>query len=217
MARSSSVIAPVSQSLNGAETSRLGHVVRPLPASDCAADGHDRLALLFHFGTDGPPDRGLIHSHQPCRGAPDLSITRNLQVALANLGYSVGEFRRAAGNVHPADEYLQRSARRRRAPVLSWDQFNQVISRACSTPFLFGLYAMVPVTDLLTLDLHKPVVFTRCWVACVDPLNATFHAVETNQPVTVQPTDGRFVSASHLRGSSLDDGAYDASVHNADG
>ena len=160
---------------------------------------HDRCELLFRFSTEQWLDDSLIHSRKPWPEASALSVTRNLQFALSNLGFTVTEFRKRSGNQHPAAEYLQRSARRRRTPIVTWDQLNELIDNACSTSFLFCLYAIVPIPDLIGLDFSKPVTFDKCWVASLDPINGTFQDVEANGPVTVGPDDGRFLSGGHLR------------------
>ncbi len=160
---------------------------------------HDRCELMFRFSTEQWLDDSLIHSRKPWPEASALSVTLNLQLALSNLGYAVTEFRKRSGNRHPATEYLQRSARRRRQPIVTWDQLNELIDNACSTSFLFCLYAIVPIPDLIWLDLSKPVTFEKCWVASLDPINGTFHDVKANGPVTVGLDDGRFLSGGHLR------------------
>ena len=182
------------------------------PWEDAAADrddsrvtnlfaSHDHCELLFRFSTQRCVEDSLIHSRKPWPEASALAVTRNLQFALANLGYTVTEFRKRSNNTTTATEYLQRSARRRRLPVVSWDQLNGLIENACSTSFLFCLYAIVPITNVLGLDFSKPVTFEKCWVASLDPINGTFQAIEANGPVTVRPDDGRFLSGGHLRWS----------------
>lgn len=162
---------------------------------------HDRCELMFRFSTEQWLDDSLIHSRRPWPEAAELLVSRNLQFALTNLGYTVSQFRKAAGNTHPASEFLQRSARRRRAQIIAWEQVNELIENACSTSFLFVLYAIVPIPDLLALDLSKPVTLEKCWVASMDPINGTFHDVAANGSVTVAPADGKFLSGGHLRWS----------------
>lgn len=180
---------------------------------------HDRCELLFRFSVERWLDDSLIHSRKPWPEASALSVTRNLQFALSKLGYTVTEFRKRSGNQNPAAEYLQRSARRRRAPIVTWNQLNELIDNACSTSFLFCLYAIVPIPDLIGLDFSEPVTFDKCWVASLDPINGTFQDVEANGPVTVGPGDGRFLSGGHLRWSpeticALHTPFYHASVQN---
>lgn len=161
---------------------------------------HDHCELLFRFSTERWLDDALVYSHRPWPEAAELGVTPNLQFALANLGYTVTEFRKASGNRRPAERPLPRRARRR-APIVTYEQLAEIIDNACSTSFLFCLYAVVPIPDLIALDLAKPVTFETCWVATLDPLGGTFQDVPANGPVTVNPADGRFLSGGHLRWS----------------
>lgn len=162
---------------------------------------YDRCELLFRFNAERWLDDALVFSHRPWPETRELAITANLQFALNNLGYTIGEFRNASGNRHRAHSALPRNARRRRAPIISHEQLAEIIDNACSTSFLFCLYAIVPIPELIALDLSRPVTFEKCWVATMDPINGTFFDVPANGPVTVKPEDGRFLSGGHLRWS----------------
>jgi hypothetical protein len=180
---------------------------------------HDRCELLFRFSAEQWLDDSLVFSHRPWPDAAELAVTANLQFALNNLGYTVSQFRKASGNRHPADRPLSHHARRRRAPIIAPEQLAEIIDNACSTSFLFCLYAIVPIPDLIALDLGRPVTFEKCWVATMDPINGTFFDVPANGPVTVKPEDGRFLSGGHLRWSpenicGLHTPYYHASVRN---
>lgn len=163
--------------------------------------GHDRCELLFRFSAQRCLDDALVFSHRPWPEAAELAVTANLQFALTNLGYTVTQFREASGNRRPADRALPRHARRRRAPIIGYEQLAEIIDNACSTSFLFCLYANVPIPALIALDLSRPVTFEKCWVATLDPINGTFFDVPANGPVTVRSGDGRFLSGGHLRWS----------------
>lgn len=167
---------------------------------------HDRCEVLFCFSAERSPTDGLIRSNGILRGAPGLLITRALQFALCSLGYRVNEFRKASRNVNPAQEYLQRGARLRRTPILGWDQLNSLFDNTTSSGFVFCLHAVVPITDLIGLDLGKPVTLQGCRVATLDPLTAAFAHVEIDGPVTVRHREGRFLSGGHLRLSPLQAG-----------
>lgn len=160
---------------------------------------YDRCELLFRFSGEQWLDDSLIFSHRPWPDAAELAVTANLQFALHNLGYTVSQFRKASGNRHPADRPLSWHARLRRAPIIAHEQLAEIIDNACSTSFLFCLYAIVPIPELIALDLGRPVTFEKCWVATLDPVNGTFFDVPANGPVTVNPGDGRFLSGGHLR------------------
>ena len=180
---------------------------------------YDRCELLFRFSAEQWLDDSLVFSHRPWPDAAELAITANLQFALHNLGYTVSQFRKASGNRHPADRPLSHHARRRRAPIIAHEQLAEIIDNACSTSFLFCLYAIVPIPELIALDLARPVTFEKCWVATLDPINGTFFDVPANGPVTVNPGDGRFLCGGHLRWSpenicGLHTPYYHASVRN---
>lgn len=182
-------------------------------------DSHDRCELLFRFSTEPWLEDALVFSHRPWPAASELMITANLQAALANLGYTIEAFRKISGNRHRADRILPGSAHRRRAPIITPEQLTEVIDNACSTSFLFCFYAVVPVDDLIALDLERPVTFDRCWVATMDPINGTFFDVPAAGAVTVKPMDGRFLAGGHLRWSpehicGLHTPHYHARVHN---
>jgi hypothetical protein len=95
---------------------------------------YDRCELLFRFSAERWLDDALVFSHRPWPETSELAITANLQFALNNLGYTIGEFRKASGNRHPADRALPRHARRRRAPIISHEQLAEIIDNACSPP-----------------------------------------------------------------------------------
>jgi len=120
---------------------------------------HDRCELLFRFSAEQWLDDSLVFSHRPWPDAAELAVTANLQFALHNLGYTVSQFRKASGNRHPADRPLSHHARRRRAPIIAPEQLAAIIDNACSTSFLFCLYAIVPIPELIALDLAQPITF----------------------------------------------------------
>jgi hypothetical protein len=162
---------------------------------------HDRVELLFRFNTQTWLDDALIHSHKPWADFSDLAITDNLCFALSQLGFTLGDYRKASGNRNRADAALQRWFRRQRAPVVSMETLEELVENACSTSFLICLYAMVPIDQLFAIDLARPVTFEACHVATMDPINGTFFDVLAQGPVIVKPQDGRFLTGGHLNWS----------------
>jgi hypothetical protein len=71
---------------------------------------YDDCELLFRFSAERWLDDALVFSHRPWPETSELAITANLQFALNNLGYTIGEFRKASGNRHQAHSALPRSA-----------------------------------------------------------------------------------------------------------
>lgn len=58
---------------------------------------HDRVELLFRFNTQTWLDDALIHSHKPWADFSALAITDNLCFALSQLGFTLGDYRKASG------------------------------------------------------------------------------------------------------------------------
>lgn len=164
----------------------------------------ERVELLFRFNTQTWLDDALVHSRRPWADFSDLEITENLCFALAQLGCTLGEYRQASGNRNKADEQFRHRWRRQRAPIVSMEKLRELVENACSTSFLFCLYAIVPIDQLFTIDLARPVTFEACRLATLDPINGTFFDVAVEAPITVQPQDGRFLSGGHLRWSPDD-------------
>ena len=146
---------------------------------------YDYIELVWKIGRNEYLDDCLIYSHRPWPDAQEIQITENLQYALNVIGHTIGDFRASSGNKHAAYSRLPRS-RRRREPIVTLDHIKEAMDNACSTNFMFALYAIVPITDLIELDLSKPITFDKCWIATTDPINGTFHDVPAIGPVTLQ-------------------------------
>lgn len=160
---------------------------------------YDHVELVWKIGRHDYVDDCLIYSHRPWPDSDEIQITDNLQYALNVMGYTVGDFRKHTGNKHPAYSPLP-SARRRRQPIVTLDHIVEAIDNACSTNFMFAIYAIVPITDLIALDLTKPITFDKCWIATTDPMNGTFHDVPATGPVTLQDgPDGELRTGGHFR------------------
>lgn len=160
-------------------------------------ESYDYCELLFRFSRGRYVEDTLITSHKPWSDFGELAITPDLQFALNNLGYTVGQYRKASRNTHDAYQPLS-STHPRRDPIVSIPQLQELVDNACSQYFHFYLYAIVPLTDLMALDLDKPITFEKCWVATSDCINGTFHDVPSNGPVTVNTQDGTLISGGHM-------------------
>ncbi len=112
----------------------------------CVGDlfaSYDRCELLFRFSPHRWLDDSLLHSHRPWPEFAELAVTENLQFVLGNLGYTIGQYRKASGNSHKAYTALPSLARRRPAPIVSWEQVEELVDNACSTSFLVCLYPKI--------------------------------------------------------------------------
>lgn len=177
--------------------------------SDAAADAdqssvtdlftsYDYVELVWKIGFNEYLDDCLIYSHKPWPDANEIQITENLQFALNVMGYTVREFRDYANNQHPSYSRLP-PRRPHRERIVTLQHIQETMDNACSTSFMFALYAIVPITDLIALDLSKPITFEKCWIATTDPLNGTFHDVPCTGPVTLRDgIDGELRAAGQF-------------------
>lgn len=186
-------------------------------ATDLLAS-YDYCQLLFRFSQGPYIEDTMIVSHKPWSDYSELAITEDLQFALNNLGYTVGQFRTACSNTHEAYKPLK-ARRPHRQPIVTMDKLKEAIENACSQYFHIYLFAIIPITDLMALDISKPITFDKCWVATANCFSGTFHDVPADCPVTVNPGDGVLLSGGHMAYSPDDvcglyTPHYHARVHN---
>lgn len=143
----------------------------------------DYCEITFRLG--GEDD---VESQKKWADFDHLAINWSLQKALASLGYTIGDYRRMTGN-RTKSNGLGRVARRPQ-PLVTEDELRELVSEACSTHFNFVIYAMVPVQDLVTLDLTKPISLSNYSVASYDSMNGTFYDKSGRQAITIQPGEG---------------------------
>ena len=157
----------------------------------------DTCEILFQLTPTRCAEDNLIQSHRSWSEPSELAITSELQYALNQIGYTVSEFRKLARNKHEAYSPLA-ATRRRRDPIVDWPKLSSTIENACSSMFGFYLFAIAPLTDLIKLDLTKPITFSPCWLATMNPFSGTFHDEPCATPVTVSPTDGVLISGADV-------------------
>lgn len=160
-------------------------------------ESHDRCELLFALTPTAGLEDHLIYSHKAWSEPAELSISPDLQFALNQIGYSINEFRRMSGNQHEATEKL-RAKRPRRNPIVSQEKLTSIIANACSSMFNFYLFAIVPVTDLIKIDLRKPMTISPCWLATMNPLAGTFFEEPLDMPITIEPGDGHLLTGADV-------------------
>jgi hypothetical protein len=166
-----------------------------------ALSSYDHAELLFILT---PPGRyeldASIASRRPWPEFSELYVNDDLAHALACLGYTVGQYRKESANRYPSEctrgaARLRRPRVRRPAmPLCSWAKIREAVDNSCATHFLLCFYAMVPVAQLLDLDLSRPVTFSQAAFATYNPWSGTFHDSIRIEKVTVTPDMGRFVS-----------------------
>jgi len=152
----------------------------------CSADCFE---AVFIFKPEGYVIDQMVSSNKAWPDFADLHVGPELQHGLASLGYSIADYRRISGNRNPSEDLL-RGLKKRPQPLLDPEQLREIVENACSQNFLFAIYAIVPVQDLLDLDLAKPITFSQAAIATYNPFSGTFHEVTPKQPVTVEPNEG---------------------------
>ena len=161
----------------------------------------DRAEVLFVLAPPGKhPLDASIESHKPWPDFAELCVTDDLAHALACLGYTLGQYRKESGNRHASQRVrgALRLARpaipRRPVPLCDWPAIREMVDNACSTQFLFSLYAIVPVEQLIDLDPARPITFSKAAVATWNPWSGTFHDAVSVPTVTVTAKMGTLMS-----------------------
>ena len=161
----------------------------------------DRAEMLFVLSPPGKhPLDASIASHRPWPEFGELYVTEDLVHALACLGYTLSQYCKTSGNRHRTERArgAMRLARpgfsRRRTPLCDWSAIQEMVDNACATHFLFCVYAIVPVEQLVDLDLARPITFSKAAIATWNPWNGTFHDAVTVPKVTLTPKMGTLMS-----------------------
>lgn len=155
----------------------------------------DRCELMFRFTRQQYLEDALCYSNGYAPDFRNMVVDENFQFTLSQLGFTVTQYRKVSGNQDRHGGKLQ-PLRPARKPIISWENLEEMIDNACATSFIFTLYAIVPIQELFALDVKAPVCFNNCHAAVHDPVNGTFHDVPCLDPVTVMPSQGRFVSGA---------------------
>lgn len=144
----------------------------------------DRCELIIRLGGES-----VIYSNRPWSDFSDLSIDQSLQRTFAALGYSISDYRKISGNKNKT-EGLARGIRKRSHPLLTPEELEELVANSCSSSFSIVLYAAIPFTRLIDLDLKKPFVLSKYSIAAYDESNGTFYEITRNSPIVIRPGDG---------------------------
>ena len=148
-------------------------------------DKHDRCELIIELG-----DSEHVASQKAWAEFDSLVVDESLQRALYAMGYTVSDYRRMSGNRDPGHN-LKRGLRKRAQPLLSEAELRELVSEACTTHWQFVLYAMVPVYDLVDLDLTAPISLSNYAIASYNGGSGTFYDIIRKQALTLMPGEGR--------------------------
>jgi hypothetical protein len=165
--------------------------------------GKDRCEVMFYFAREACTEDALIWSHKSWAESSELSVGPELQFALANLGYGLGDFRKRFKNRHHSYRSFA-PVRRQRDPIVTLEKLDEMIENACAQSFLFCLYGYVPINELFKLDLAAPITFGTPHLATYNPFSGTFHDVPATGPVTIAKGQGHFIDWEQRPYSPID-------------
>lgn len=143
---------------------------------------YDRCELIVELG-------GEIYSSNTHADFDNLVIDDGLQAALAAMGYTVTDYRRMSGNKSPG-QGLRRGLKKRPQPLLSERELRELVSEGASSNWRFVLYAVVPVKDLVDLDLDAPISLSSYSIGAYDGGRGTYYDIKRNQAITIMPGEG---------------------------
>ena len=155
----------------------------------------DQCEILFFLIQDGHTLDEMISSNRNFSDFSDLHIGPELQHPLSRLGYTISEYRALSRNRN-ASEDLRRGLRKRPQPLLDASELKEIVENASASNFLFAVYAIVSLPDLINLDLSRPATFNNAAIATYNPYTGTFMDVSSKKNVTVEPFEGRFESGA---------------------
>jgi hypothetical protein len=150
---------------------------------------YDKFEAIFLLKAPGYDLDQMISSTKAWSAFDVLCVDDTLQHGLSRLGYSVAEYRRLSGNKLESID-LQRGLKKRSDRLVSPEQLQEIIDNACTQNFLFVVYAIVPIPNLIKLDLAKSMTFSNASIATYNPFSGTFHEVCLKRPVTLAPKEG---------------------------
>lgn len=160
----------------------------------------DQLVIDHMAENDDSSVMDVFGSYDTCEIVVDLSgdnwlytngdfqamvVDRALQQALNSLGYTVADYRRMSGNTK-TDEKLKRRMPRRPAPLVDEAEMRSLFEETYNG-FSIVLYAIVPIKDVFSIDLKRPVTLSRYSVASYNSSGGTFFSVDRQQAITIDP------------------------------
>lgn len=143
---------------------------------------YDRCELIIRLG-------GEVYSGNAWADFDNLVIDDGLQKALYAMGYTVADYRRMSGNGNPG-QGLARGLRKRPQPLLSEQEMRSLVNETTSSNWRFVLYAMVPVRDLVNLDLDAPISLSSYSIGAYNSGSGTYYDIKRDQSITLMPGEG---------------------------
>lgn len=172
---------------------------------------YDRFELVVRFDPEG----NYVTSDASWPDFDRLCIDQALRNHLARLGYTVSDYRRMTGRTHErlggkgkrkARAQVERTSGRvpvRGRPLLTEAQLRSLIEESCGQSSAIVLYASISLTQLVEIDLARPVVLSNCAIASYNSVNGTFFDVSCKEAVVLDPRHDRLTEAWGYRPENI--------------
>lgn len=165
----------------------------------------DKVEIMFWLVPPKASTDDLCTIAGPWPDAARVVIDDAFQFALAKLGWTITDWRNHVGSKESSELTGRRPPRGTGQgfpgavdgsldPLVSLEDLKMVIDNGCTQFFGLVLYAYVPLSDVLDIDLKRHMAFSRAHVALYNPYAGTFMSTEARPgPVVVMDgVDGRF-------------------------
>jgi hypothetical protein len=152
-----------------------------------AVRGRDVVELYLHLVPKGDSVEETCTIGHPHLLPANVIVDDQFRFVLSRLGIT-GKAWKMFAQPKETEPTKARFAAMRSEPLISPEELGVMIENGCTTNFLVSLYCQAPLTDVLDLDLSKPVAFEKVRLAVVDVMSGTFH--DHRLEGVVEMTDG---------------------------
>ena len=157
-----------------------------------ALSSHDRAEIAFYFM---PRKSAKYHADwqvESCNNYPNyanLAITPSFLEILSSLGFTLGEYRKHSKNKNKQTNPGYKPRNKRDRKLLTLDELQEIIENSCSSHFYIGVYAQVPLLELLKVNAQKPIILSEYSICAVSG-SGTFYEIRKKEPIALHPDEG---------------------------
>ena len=148
-------------------------------------DKNDTAEIMFWLISPDSSEDDLIEIDDTYPNPEKVRITDEFQFALAKLGWTTSQWRDQTKSKMPSELSGTRPLRGtghafegnnsgNAGPMISMEKLVEIIENACTNYFGIVLYGIVPLQDLIDLDLTRPFAINRAHVAAYNAYAGTF-------------------------------------------
>ena len=171
-------------------------------ALDCIGT-QDTTEVMFWLISPKDNEDDLIQIDGNVPESTQVEISDQFQFALAKLGYTTSEWRNHTGSKMPSELSGTRPARgmghtfngsyESADSLISLEDLVTIIDNGCTQNFGLVLYSVVSLTDLIGLDLSRPIAFSSAHVALYNAYAGTFmdHKARPGRVIVQHGIDGK--------------------------